>query len=379
MSPQLLLDSVERSVRPIQRRGVFETLRELLGLRPPLLVLPRGHAHLMKIDVRGVPARFLTSSLRLQLTQILGDGKFGFAYAIKGEAATLWYWSEAEEGEFASLLDGRTGDLAPWPESLLRRPVADGVHLFECLNGFEALHFVAQEIVRTRWFATSPTPLTWAMFVRDAGQNPEHFSLPAPCKAAFQQNPPRGWKLSTSRIQPASPSALIAVVAIALLGLLIVTGGSYSVKLASAIASEHAIFEELSRENATTIALQKQINQKIEYLNGFSGTRPPMAQLELMKGIVDSGLLAETSGISLAEWEYRSGRLRLLFSVPPEEFSLGAFLSVLERQPALRDIKLMTDTPPLTVGIQAVVVAASSSETDGPKLAEAGVNASDRR
>jgi hypothetical protein len=379
--PHRLLDSLKLMGLPGQRRRVFETLRKLVGWRPSVLVLPRCHAHWMTLDVHGVPSRFILSSLRLQLRQFLGDGKVGFAYSLRGDIANIWYWSEADEGDFARLLANKStkGEFAPWPESLLRQPVEDGVHLLKCVSGFEAVSVVAQNTVRTRWYAKLPAADAWALFIRDAGLNPDEHPLPLPRETRLDAHSPRGWKLSTSLIQPITPAVWAVVATIAIAGLLLVVGGAYSLKLDSATASERVTYEKLARENSATIALQKQISQKVDYLNGFRGTRPPISQLELMKILLESQLLTEESKISVAEWEYRNNRLRLLFSVPQDDFSLGQFLSALEKLPALRDIKLMPDTPPLTVGIQAAIANPVASEALPRPPTDAAVPTLDRR
>jgi len=347
---------LNRSVEPGLWRRVCDALRALLDWRPFILILPRSHVHWIKLDVRGIPSRFILSALRLQLKQFLGEEDFGFAYRLQGDTATLWYWSEANEGEFSRIVAGRTGEIAPWPEPLLRSPLKDGVHLLVSERGFEAVSVLAQDVVRTRWYAVLPTAEAWASFIRDAGLDPDQSPLPAPRESKRLTHPPRGWKLSTSLNQPISYPVWAGAAMIAITGVLLAMGGSYSLKLENAIARERVMYEKLAKENATTIALQKQINQKLAYLNGFGGTRTPIPQLNLMKAVLDSGLVSEEAKISLAEWEYRNNRLRLLFSVPQEGFSLSAFLTVLERQPVLRDIKLMPDTPALTVGIQAAIV-----------------------
>ena len=378
--PHRLLDRLKQGVSPSWWRRIPEILRELGEWRPSILVLPRSHVHWMKLSVRGIPPRFILPSLRLQLRQFLGDGDFGFAYRLLGDNAELWYWSEVVEGEFARLVHerSRSGDLAPWPESLLRLPLGDGLHLLKCLNGFEAISIVSQEIVRTRWFASLPAAETWKLFVRDAGLDPEQHPLPSPGEIKLQQTSPRAWKLSTSLIQPIPYTVWAGVATLAIAGLLIVMGVGYSLKLSNMIASERVTYEKLAKENAVTIALQKQIRQKVDYLNGFSGARSPIPQLDLMKILLDSGLVTEDSGISLAEWEYRNSRLRLLFAVPSENFSLGDFLTVLEKLPALRDIKLMPDTPPQSVGIQAAISSPASPEVLERNPAGAGVPVPDR-
>lgn len=380
-------DKLERSAVPSRWRSAYEILRNLMIWRPSVLVLPRSHVHWMRLDVRGVPSRFILSSLRLQLRQFLGEGKFGFAYRMRDSVATLWYWSEAEEGAFSRIVAGRTGEIAPWPEPLLRSALKDGVHLLVSEDGFEAVAVIAQELVRTRWYSTLPTEEAWASFVRDAGLNPDQSSLPVPRETKRLTRPPRDWKLSTSLNQPIPYPVWVGATMVAITGLLLMMGGAYSLKLDSAIARERVTYKKLAEENATTIALQEQINQRVAYLDGFRGVSQPVSQLNLMKAVLDSGLVSEEAKISLAEWEYRNNRLRLLFSVPQEEFSLSAFLAVLEKQPALRDIKLMPDSQPLTVGIQAAIAdpneqgVSDKKPTDAtaPRSLPVAVTTSDRR
>lgn len=341
---------------PASRRSPLETLRNLAGLNPPCLILPRSVVHWMKLELPGVPRRFVASSLSLRLRQILGDTPCGFAWTLRGNTAELWYWHEDDNAAFAHLLREHSADMAPWPEPLMRPPLADGLHLIQCRQGFEALYLQQRDIRRTRWFAALPAPEIWAAFVRDSGQDPAQHPLPPPATLTLLNRPPRGWGLSTRLIRPIPPVLVAAAAGLALCGLLLIVGGSYSLKLANAIEYERNAYQSLASENAVAIDLQKQINQITTRLDGFAAIRPPVSQLRLMQSLVDAGLLGGESKVSLIEWEYRSQRLRLLFSVPAEGFDLGSFLAVLERQPMLKSVKLMPDTPAQTVGIQAQVV-----------------------
>ena len=365
-----LLESLKRAIQPDVWRGLPGIVSRLLGWRLPVLVLPRGEAHWLKLDVRGIPLRFVSSSLRLQLRQLLGEEKFGFAYSINGDVATLWYWSEGERSGIERLLAGksREDDFAPWPEPLLRPAIEDGVQLIKCLDGFEAISVASQEIKRTRWFASAPSDDAWLAFVRDAGMDPLRHSKPVPCEISLKTIPPRGWKLSTGLISPVPRALWAGAAVVAIVGLLGVMGGAYGLKLDSVISAERTNYEKLSKEHAVTIALQKQIDEKIDYMKGFSGLRSSYSQLELMTSLVNSGVISEGTKISLSEWEYRNNRLRMLFTVPQEDFSLGLFLAVLEKQPVFRDIKLMTDTPQGTVGIQASIVSPHSPEEPGSNV-----------
>ena len=82
---------------PESRRSPLKTLRNLAGLNPPCLILPRSVVHWMKLELPGVPRRFVASSLSLRLRQILGDIPCGFAWTLRGNTAELWYWHEDDK------------------------------------------------------------------------------------------------------------------------------------------------------------------------------------------------------------------------------------------------------------------------------------------
>lgn len=345
----------------------IEKVLSLSGWRQRILVVPRGDVHWMQLDVKGVPARFVASSLKLRLQQLLGDAHIGFAFRAKAGTAVLWYWRESGDSRFAQLLASlevrRNESVTPWPEPLLRMPIeADGAHLFRCQEGVEAVWVEAGEVRRTRWFSASPTQDAWVAFVRDAGGDPEACPQP-PVLAPEQENRvPAGWRLSTRLSPEISPLVWGASLAIALAGLVLVIGCVYDVKLSRALAVEQRAYDELSKENAITIALQKEIDQKSLYLEKFAGLQSAQSQISLMAILANSGLLSEESGVSLSEWEFHNDRLRLLFSVPGEGFKLGRFLAVLEDLPVLDEIKLMPDTPRGTVGVQASLLSVAEEQ-----------------
>ena len=343
--------------RELRRPRLLDACLKLVGWKHDSLTVPRSRTRWLKLDVRGVPARFLTSSLALQLNQLLGAGQYGFCYRVFDGSAHLWYWDESADGALAAAWGdkARSAEYEPWPESLLRPGLSDGVHLLDCLEGYEALSVAGGRLVKTRWFAELPGESEWRAFARDAGFDPERRPLPPPAALRLGKEPEPGWKLSTRLIRPISPVAWLSAAVVALVGVCVVALGVYSLKLSWSLASERAAYDKITTEHAETIALQKRIDQSAEFLDAFHGVRPPWTQLELMEAIADAGLISESTKISLSEWEYRGDRLRLQFAVPAENFSLGLFLGVLESLPSLKEIRLITDSPAGTVGIQARV------------------------
>lgn len=341
-------------------RGI---LQEFFDWRPQAVAVPRARCHFMAFDVRNIPQRQIVSSLRLQLTQLSGLKKFGFAWRAESGHAQAWYWDEAElsANDLTAPNSSRAGHashangIMPWPEPLLRAPLGDGLHLITCAQGFEAIAIENGKLRRTRWLAQRPTEDTWTAFVRDTGGASAKHAMPAPKSVSVLERPAPGWKVSTHLVKPVPASTWAALTALTLVGMVLIAGVIYEVKLESAMQELQAQTQKLLKDNATTIALQKEIDGQASYLDAMTKARPHFLQLMLMQGMADSALLGRTTGINLLEWEYRDNRLRILFAVPEEGFSLGEFLAKLERQPMFKEIRLMPDTPPRTVGIQATL------------------------
>lgn len=332
-------------------------LRSLLDWRRAAIRIPRRLCHHAAFDVRNIPRRHLMASLRLQLMQLTGLAHVGFACRLHEGRAQVWYWDEADANAFRAALRGggdSVNGIAPWPEPLLRAMPGEGLHLVSCDEGCEAVALRGGAIRRTRWFRTLPDDAAWAAFVRDVGLEPAGHPRPAAALALPPlERPGAGWKLST-RLVAHVPLPVWALAALlALFGAALIAGGIYEFKLGRLIAAEQTEITRIRSENAATLALHKELTEAGGYLAALDRTRPAMLQLDLMRAVADAGLVDDPYKISLIEWEYRGDRLRLLFSVPADGFSLGDFLAELEKLPFFGGIRLVPDTPRGTVGIQA--------------------------
>jgi hypothetical protein len=151
---------------------------------------------------------------------------------------------------------------------------------------------------------------------------------------------------------------------------MIISGLIYQIKLEQAINTERDSVAKISSENASTIAIQKEIDQIVSYLNLLQQARPKTIQLELMQQLAESGLIDAENRVSLMEWEFRNNQLRLLFATPSESFSMSDFLKQLDELEMLSNTRLLTDTPPKTIGIQGTL---STSEKQSPRASHSTV------
>lgn len=342
---------------PETSRGLARRLQAIFDWRPKPFRIPRGKCHRLSLAIRGVPKRLLASTIRLQIMNISGLQHFGLAWRAQDKAAEIWYWDETklqEQVDFPAA-EALVNGIQPWPEMLFRPSLDDGLHLLACSEGYEALALEKNQVKRTRWFAKLPDGTAWLNFVRDAGKIPENHPLPASESVRLLDKPARGWNILSSLVTPLPIAIWFAACGIALIGMFFAGLLAYDLKQNQRITDDRATLEQLMREKAVILDLQKQIDKRTGLFQTISGTLPKVPQLRLMQALAEAGIFAEGTGISLMEWEYRNERLRLLFSVPKDDFSLGLFLSSLENTRILEEIRLMPDTPAQSVGIQAVV------------------------
>ena len=314
---------------------------------PRVVALPRGKCHRLTLDVKGVPRRMVQSSIALQLGHLTGQPVVGFAWRLAGTQAEVWYWPEAP-------LASSAVDVRPCPEPLLRAEMPLGLHLIQCAAGFEAVSIKDGGIThRTRWFAALPAEAAWQQFVRDAGADPDQHPLPAAKSTALLDQPTKGWVLFAAAVRPLSPQQWAVWGAVALAGAALCGLLSYNLKLivnTEALKKEYAT---LAEQSATTLKLQREIETLQQPVAAIVQVQPQVLQTKLMAGLAAAGLFDEATKVNLQEWEYRNGRVRMQFSVPAEGFELGKFLESIEKLGLFKNVRLLSGTPPQSVGLQA--------------------------
>lgn len=348
--------TIGRSSTPQLAGKIRDNMLALLGWRSRTLSIPRAHCHRLTLSLKGVPKRLRASAIRLQLLNISGLQTFGFAWRLQGDEAEIWYWDESTlSADRVNNTEIHDSAVQPSPEMFWRRGLNDGMHLLTCTQGYEALSIENGRIRRTRWFSDIPSDTSWRGFVRDAGKNPENYPLPSTSESERAEKPDASWKIDTTLVRKMPPAIWISIALIMLTGLVVAILLAYDSKQVYLINRQKETLAKLKVENAATLELQKQISENSKLPELISGAHPKVLQLELMQAIADTGLFGEGTNISLLEWEYRNEKLRLLFAVPKDNFSLGLFLSTLEGSHIFQDLRLMPDTPPQTIGIQATV------------------------
>lgn len=343
---------VERTDARSFSRKLSDKMLTTVGWRAKTICVARADCHRLTLSVKDVPKRLLASTIRLQLLSLTGLQTFGFAWRTDADNAEIWYWDETPSRFVEEALED---GILPIPEMFWRTPIDDGLHILSCVRGYEALAIDHGKIRRSRWFAGPPNTSDWVAFVRDAGQNPGLHPLPQPTISPKNERLDTTWKIVTTRRASPRPKAWIAVATILVFGVLLSIQLTRDAKYSYLIAQQKEKLDSLRVEKSAILHLQKQIAERSDLPERISKALPRVLQLRLMQALAETGLFDEGTQISLLEWEYRNEKLRLMFSVPKENFSLGLFLSTLEGSGILNDVRLMPETPPQTIGIQATV------------------------
>jgi len=337
-----------------ESRGPFLTILQWLrrvwtfsvGV-PETKAVARDLCHRITLDAKGVPRRLLQSSISLQLEHLIGQSFSGFAWRQLGTVVEVWYW-------IGSPRDMPEGGILPCPEPLLREDLTCGLHLIQCIVGYEAVCIRNGGLThRTRWFKEIPSEAHWQQFVRDSGFDPEQHRLPRPQSMALRRRPSNHWVLFSTALKPIGLGQRMAWAMVALTGAVLIGLATYHAKLVFFTTSLENEYVTLAAQSATTLKLQQHIDALRLPIATVLLARPQASQAKLMAALARAGLFDESKKVNLQDWEYRNEQIRIQFSVPSDGFELGKFLESIEQLRLFKNIRLLPGTPPQSVGLQA--------------------------
>lgn len=315
--------------------------------------MPRALTHRLVLALPGVSPRQVGPAVGLQLARLSASTALGYSWRGGQDGQVeVWYWDEAPQSGLnlggAAVLNGQ-----PCPESLLRATPPEGISLIRCGRGFEAVFCRGDAVEKTRWFPVIPTDVEWAWFVQDTGLSPADCPLPAPLTLPALVQPASSWSFHTSLRKPLARAVQVGCLIAAVLGSVVCAVAVYDFKLSREVSRVEAELSGLSREAASALKLQRELDGIIARVGALSVVQPQVLQLQALARLAGSGLVSEASKVVLVEWEYRNDRVKMLFAVPPEKFVLSEFLTGIEKIGVFSDIRLLPGTPGSSVGLQA--------------------------
>lgn len=112
------------------------------------------------IDLSGVAVADRVGALRAQLLAWQPFADSEMLVDLHGDQAQV-FAVPRDTLQAASLSADRL-----WPETLCHMPLADGLHLVECLEGVDGQFWSAGILRASRWWASTPDAAEWATFAR---------------------------------------------------------------------------------------------------------------------------------------------------------------------------------------------------------------------
>jgi hypothetical protein len=344
----------------------------------PELIVSRGLCRFGRFDLSRLPAAKRASALSLQLPgwSPFAESDGVVAWTEDGHAS-VWCWDRAAlVAAWGALEQGQDGKLPRRiPETCLYGATGDGLRLLSGIEGFEAQHWVAGELLASRWWPALPDAAAQLAFQRDCG-------LPADAQRA--QLP---IETPAMAVRPWAPLSVLGadsgrLAASELLGyaLLTVVLGLPALSLAvdqwrlyqarssaeAELANETARSQDVSAARNEALTAAEQARALVE-LQPYPG--PLVHMLAIARALPDSG------GSILREWEQTDGKLRLLVVSSATDIVGADHVRALEQTGLFSDVKILTQADPRQMAFSmslkpqaalALSVASSSSSASSP-------------
>ncbi|MBL8507488.1 MAG: hypothetical protein JNM11_03430 [Chitinimonas sp.] len=276
--------------------------------------------------------------MKLRLDQFNPYAQAGFAIVWQGDRALVWYWDAAwMEGLCAErpLLRNAT----VYPESLFGVVSADGAVLLQRQEGVEGQFWVSGTLLSSRWWPESPALSAWNLFLRDNGA--------APVAA-----PPALIKTTLDSAVWGEPSAIDPLLGTYDLLETVAYAGSALLLLGAAVWYQARIsgIEAQTKILKQRIAQSQKAGSKSVDLEAMRVMHADMervarewakpSNLALMNAL---GKALPTDSVTLIDWDYQAGKLRMVLSSKETRFPTEDVLQRIENLGLFENIRSVAD------------------------------------
>ncbi len=318
-------------------------------------VLTRPLYRFQVFDLAQVPGKNRLQALRLELAQWTPFGSTGYYVGWRGAQALVWAW-DADQVKQAILARGlkpqRTRIL---PESVLQTPVASGLCLSRCQEGYEGQFWRDGQLERSRWWPESPAAEDWLMFQRDTGIAPDaQQSQPPQARTSPLNSQP--WVNETGSASGQEMQLERLIMALGMMALLVPTFwyGFSLYKMQDSIAQMHNQQAQLQRDAGPIMQARSEALDHLARITALRALAPYPEQLTLMARVAQA-LPPDKSFIK--DWDFQSGQLKVTVTAPGD-ISSTFLIGVLQQAGPFRDVKAIPGRDPKSVTFQMDVAAA---------------------
>lgn len=319
--------------------------------------MPRQVLTFVRLPMPALARGRLLDSVRLQLTQYMPSGPFGFVcHAPTGGSVQVWAWTLG--AEMGSPQRG-----SAWPEPALDAPASDGLHLRRRSAGFEAQQWAGGELLHSRWFASPPEGDDWERFARGCGVAPADHPLPAATVARPSAHPTRGWLAGDSLPAPDRWQGWRWQAALLALGAVAAAGLGMHLQAGEQLRLDSQRLQDLRSGREAALHARAGYEQTATELEALRALVPRLSQLELFDRVTASGAFApigpagaaQLAGAKLLDWDYRSGQLKLTVELPERDLTLLDITRRIEKVPGLGTLRVGQDSVDNTLSLTAAV------------------------
>jgi Tfp pilus assembly protein PilN len=315
-------------------------------------VLTRPLYRFQTFDLAQVPAKSRAQALRLELVQWTPFATTGYYLGWHGPQALVWAW-DADKANQAMLGKGlKPQQVSVLPESVLHSPLADGLCLTQCAEGYEGQLWRGGQLERSRWLAQLPSPEEWLMFQRDAGTQPgaQQSQPPAPRPHALQDHP---WVAEAGLAN--SPSAQRERLAYALGGFALLVPtlwfGFGVLKLQHSTAQLQDQIAPLQIQVAPLTQARSQALDHLTRAKALLALNTYPSQLSLMAKVAE--LLPQDKSY-LKNWDFQQGQLKITVA-SGTDISTTALIGALQQAGPFSDVKAVPGRDPKIVTLDMAV------------------------
>lgn len=321
-------------------------------------LLERGLLRQRTFQLAEVSGTKWWDALRVQVESWAPFPQTNYVVLRQQHRAVVWAWDEQAFQERCDALNIRRRHLLVIPESMLFAPLADGVQLCACSEGFEAQYWSAGVLQASRYWASMPDQAAWINFQRGvklplALQQPELpdvASLPAPNR--LPETLPRMFNPNSSQGLQQFSKPWAAVVGVFLMVLLTSLSLVDLYRYDQALDELHAQRVQLEREAAPVLsALDHMMNNK-ERIEAIQDVMVRPEPLEVMAHL---GQQLEGSGARVRRIEWSNRQLRIALDVP-QGGQRAELIRLLEASPWLTEVREMSDSQAFDIQLQARVL-----------------------
>jgi hypothetical protein len=240
----------------------------------------------------------------------------------------VWLWDQGRVN--SAIVDAglQPARVKVVPETLLAPQLNNGLRLLQTLDGVEAQEWKSNILAASRWWPAQPTAEEWEAFQRDAGLA-ERAPLPGAAQAPPLLAEPwaRATSLETYRSLDSRVERLVYVFGIVLLGAATLWYGIHLIKNSSAANARKNELNALNEKAQPVIAARNQAQAALLRVQALLGNDPYPNQLQLMARVAE---VLPKNGTVVREWNFQSGKLKLLVAVPDAAVQSSALVSVLQ-------------------------------------------------